>query len=287
MKPAPFQYQRPSNVDEAVDALAEHDDATILAGGQSLIPMMNSRLANPEIVVDISHVDELEYIREEGDTIAIGAMTPQAAAEESGVVTEHCPLVMEALTHLGHETIRHRGTIGGNLAHGDPTSELPAVALARDASFVVQGPDGERTVDADDFFITHMTTDIGPAELLTEVRFPKWPKGHGWSFKEVAPRKGDYALVGVAAKLQADGRICQHARLAYTAVDHRPVRVPEAEDAVVGEPVDEMTFQEAGRIARENLDPPSDVHASSDYRSRVAETLTKRALEQAADRTEG
>lgn len=287
MKPAPFQYHRPSNLDEAVDVLAEHGNATILAGGQSLIPMMNSRLANPEAVVDIGRVDDLAYIREDDETIAIGAMTPQATAEGSDVIAEDCPLVAEALTYLGHETIRNRGTIGGNLAHGDPTSELPAVALALDATFVVRGSDGERTVDADDFFITHMTTDIGPTELLTEVRFPKQPQDQGWSFEEVAPRKGDYALVGVAVTLQPnDGGTCGQVRLAYNAVGDRPVRIPEAEEAVRDEPANEDTFQAAGAVARENLDPPADVHASSDYRSRVAETLTTRALSRAADRTE-
>lgn len=287
MKPAPFQYHRPSNVGEAIDVLAAHDDATILAGGQSLIPMMNSRLSDPGTVIDIGRIDDLEYIREDDDAIAIGAMTTQATAQDSDVIAEHCPLVAEALTYLGHETIRHRGTIGGNLAHGDPTSELPAVALARDATFAVRGSDGERTVDADDFFITHMTTDIGPTELLTEVRFPKWPRGQGWSFEEVAPRKGDYALVGVAATLQMneDGT-CGQVRLAYNAVDHRPVRVPAAEEAVRDEPAEGDAFQEAGSIARENLDPPSDVHASSEYRGQVAETLTTRALSRAADRTE-
>lgn len=286
VKPRPFRYHRPSNVDEAVDILAD-DDATVLAGGQSLIPMMNTRLADPGTVVDIGRIDELEYIREDEETVAIGAMTPQATAEDSDVIAEHCPLVAEALTYLGHETIRNRGTIGGNLAHGDPTSELPAVALARDATFVVQDSGDERTVDADDFFISHMTTDIGPTELLTEVRFPKWPQDQGWSFEEIAPRKGDYALVGVAATLQIDdGDTCEEVRLAYTAVDHCPVRIPAAEEAVRGEPADEDTFWEAGAIARENLDPPSDVHASSEYRSRVAGTLTTRALSQAVDRTE-
>lgn len=287
MKPAPFDYHQPETVDAAVDALTENGDATILAGGQSLIPMMNSRLATPDVVVDINGLSDLEYIREEDGTLAIGALTRQATAEQSDVVAEHCPLMAEALAYVGHKPIRHRGTIGGNLAHSGPTSELPAVARVLDAEFVVRGRDGERHVPAEDFFVGYMTTDVGDDELLTEIRIPPWPTGHGWSFEETAPRKGDYAIVGVAATLRVVDGTCEEARLAYTAVSDGPVRVPEAEDAVVGEAADEDTFTAAGSVAREEIDPPADVHGSTAYRENLVETLTVRALGRATERSGG
>jgi CO/xanthine dehydrogenase FAD-binding subunit len=287
VKPAPFQYVRPESTDEAVAALEEHDDPTLLAGGQSLIATMNGRLATPETMVDISHVEDLDYIREESGDVAIGAMTTQSTAESSETVIDNCPLVAEALSNVGHETIRNKGTIGGNLAHADPTSELPSVALLKDATFVLRGPDGKRTVDAEDFFLGHLTTDVRPNEMLTEIRFPTLPDGHGWSFEEVAPVEGGYPIVGVAATLETDGETCQRPRLAYTAVSDRPIRVPEAETEVEGQPAATDTFEAAAEIASEAVDPPSDVHGSSDYRRRLVKRLTRDALEQSAERAEG
>lgn len=287
VKPAPFQYVRPESTDEAVNALKEHDDPTLLAGGQSLIATMNGRLATPETMVDISHVDDLDYIREEDGDVAIGAMTTQSAAESSETVIDHCPLVAEALSNVGHETIRNKGTVGGNLAHADPTSELPSVALLADATFVLRGSDGKRTVDAEDFFLGHLTTDIGPNEMLTEVRFPTLPDGHGWSFQEVAPVKGGYPIVGVAATLAIEDGACQHPRVTFTAVSDRPLSIPDVEAELEGQPAEADTFEAAAEIAREAVDPPSDVHGSSDYRRRLVERLTRDALEQAAERTEG
>ncbi|MFB6130415.1 MAG: xanthine dehydrogenase family protein subunit M [Salinigranum sp.] len=288
MKPAPFTYDRPASVDEAVDALAASDgDAKLLAGGQSLIPMMNTRLAAPESIVDINGLSELDYVEERDGAIAIGALTRQATVESSDLVADKAPLVAEALTHVGHQTIRHRGTVGGNLAHSDPTSELPAVARALDAEFRIRGSDGERTVSAEEFFVGYMTTDVGPDELLTEVRFPVQPEGQGWAFTEMAPREGDYALVGVAATLDVDGGTCESAALAYTAVSDRPIRVPEAEAAIEGEPLGEDTFETVGAVARDHVDPPSDVHGSTEYRKHLVESLTRRALTEAADRAEG
>ncbi|MGM0591897.1 MAG: FAD binding domain-containing protein [Halobacteriota archaeon] len=288
MKPAPFAYHRPSTVDDAVEALSNNEgDTTLLAGGQSLIPMMNTRLATPQAVVDINGLSELDYIDVQDDTLTIGALTRQAAVERSDLVDEHCPLVAEALSHVGHETIRHRGTVGGNLAHSDPTSELPAVTRVLDAELVIRGPDGERTESAEDFFIGYMTTSVGPDELLTEIRFPTMDPDTGYSFTEFAPRKGDYALVGVAAMLSVDDGTCESATLAYTGVSDGPVRVDEAGEAVEGEPVDESTFETAGAVAREHVDPPADVHGSTEYRAHLVESLTKRALSQAAARANG
>lgn len=288
MKPAPFGYERPTTVDEALDALAESDgEAKLLAGGQSLVPMMNTRLAAPDAVVDINGLTDLDYVEEDDGAVAIGAMTRQAAAESSDLIADRCPLVAEALGHVGHETIRHRGTIGGNLAHSDPTSELPAVALALDAEFEIRGADGRRSVPADEFFLGYMTTAIGPEELLTEVRFPVRPEGQGWCFAEMAPREGDYALVGVAATLDVADGTCESAALAYTGVGDGPVRVPEAEAALEGEPAAEDAFEAAGTTAREHVDPPADVHGSTEYRKHLVESLTRRALATAATRTGG
>jgi CO/xanthine dehydrogenase FAD-binding subunit len=287
VKPAPFQYIRPESTDEAVEALEEHDDPTLLAGGQSLIATMNGRLATPETMVDISYVDDLDYIRTENGTISIGALTTQSTAESSEAVIEHCPLVAEALSNVGHETIRNKGTIGGNLAHADPTSELPSVALLKGATFVLRGPDGERVVDAEDFFLGHLTTDVRSDEMLTEIRFPTLPDGHGWSFQEVAPVEGGYPIVGVAATLATDGEACQHPRIAYTAVSDRPLRVPDVETEVEGQPAEDDSFEAAAEIAREAVNPPSDVHGSSDYRRRLVKRLTRDALEQSAERAEG
>ena len=287
MKPAPFAYERPSSVDDAVDALAADEDASVLAGGQSLVPMMNTRLSSPGTLVDINGLEELDYVEESNGAVEIGALTRQSDAEASDLVSERVPLVAEALAHVGHPTIRHRGTVCGNLAHSDPTSELPAVARAMDAEFQIRGSDGERTVPAGEFFQGYMTTDVGPDELLTAVRFPVQPDGQGWCFEEMAPREGDYALVGVAATLDIEDGTCESARLAYTGVSDGPVRVPEAEDVLEGEPADEDTFETAGGKAREHLDPPADVHGSSAYRERLVESLTGRALARAHERAEG
>lgn len=288
MKPPAFDYRRPATVEDAVGELAAHGgDAKVLAGGQSLIPMMNTRLSAPETIVDINGLNDLNYIRSENDRVAIGALTRQATVEASEVVAEHCPVIVEALEHVGHRPIRNRGTIGGNLVHADPTSELPAVAIALGADFVVRGPTGTRTVSAGDFFIGMMTTDVGSDELLVEVRFDAQAPDAGWAFEEMAPRKGDWATVGVAALVEVSDGTCRSARLAYTAVDERPVRATDAEAALVDEPPTAETFARAGQFARDQLDPPTDVQASQAYREDLVEALTVRALDGAADRAGG
>lgn len=288
MKPPAFDYRRPATVEDAVGELAAHGgDAKVLAGGQSLIPLMNTRLSAPETIVDINGLDDLNYIRYEDEQLAIGALTRQATVEASEVVAEHSPVIVEALEHVGHRPIRNRGTIGGNLVHADPTSELPAVAMVLGADFAVRGPAETRTVAAEDFFIGMMTTDVGPDELLVEVRFDTQPPDAGWAFEEMAPRKGDWATVGVAALVEVSDRTCRSARLAYTAVDERPVRAPDAESALADEPPTAETFARAGRLAKDQLDPPSDVQASQAYREDLVEALTVRALGTAADRAGG
>ena len=286
MKPAPFSYVRPMTVEEALSALAQQSgEAKVLAGGQSLIAMMNLRLLKPRRLVDINRVAALDYIRLDDGALAIGALTRLSAAETSPLVAQHCPLMSEAIRHIAHRPIRNRGTVGGNLAHADPASELPAVALATDATFVARSAKGSRTILAADFFVGPLTSALHPDELLTEVRVPPSRlAGQGWSFMEVSPRKGDYALVGVAATLQVKDGTCQAVRLAYSGVAGRAQRVPEAEQALVGRTADEAAFRAAASIASQRVHPDSDFHATAAYRRDLVSTLTRRALTQALAR---
>ena len=286
MKPAPFSYVRPMTVEEALSALAQRGgEAKVLAGGQSLIAMMNLRLLKPRCLVDISRVAALDYIRHDNGMLAIGALTRLSAMEMSPLVAQHCPLMTEAIQHIAHRPVRNRGTVGGNLAHADPTSELPAVAVATDATFVARSAKGGRTILAADFFVGHLTSALQVDELLIEVRVPpSRPAGQGWSFMEVSPRKGDFALVGVAATLQVKDGTCQAARLVYSGVAGRAQRVPEAEQALVGRTADEAAFRAAASIASQRVQPPSDFHATAAYRRDLVHVLTRRALAQALAR---
>ena len=285
MKPAPFRYIRALSVDDALAALAGHgDDAKVLAGGQSLIALMNLRLIRPAVLVDINRLADIAYVRQENGTLAIGALTRQSAVESSDLIAHQCPLMGEAIRFVAHRPIRNRGTIGGNLAHADPTSELPAVAVALGATFVAQSHKSQRTIAADNFFVAPLTTRLGADELLTEVRVPVWPAGQGWSFMEVSPRAGDYAPVGVAATLRAADGVCRAARLVYSGVGPRPIRVDKAEQMLVGRPSREATFREVAEIAAEQVDPTSDFHATAEYRRDLVRVLTRRALVVALDR---
>ena len=225
MKLPPFEYEAPTTVADAVDLLAEHgDEASVLAGGQSLIPLLALRLARPEVLIDINGIDELSGVSAEDGWVAIGAMTREYVAEESGTVADAVPLLAAALPMIGHEAIRSRGTIGGSLAHADPAAELPAVARALDAEFVVRGPSGTRVIPAAQWFEGYLTTSRRPDELLLEVRFPAAGTGTGVSFKEVARRHGDFAIVGLAASLVLSGGVISDARLAFAGVSDVPVR---------------------------------------------------------------
>lgn len=285
MKPASFKYAAPESVGEALDLLAEHShDGKVLAGGQSLVPLLNMRLARPHVLIDLNRVAGLDYIREDNGTVAIGAMTRQRTVERSPMVREKLPLLWEAIRFVGHPQIRNRGTVGGSLAHADPSAELPAVAVASGATLVARSPRGERTLDAEEFFVSYLATALEPDELLTEVRFPV--HGHrGTAFLEVSRRHGDYALAGVAAMVTVrDGR-CEDARLAFTGVGPVPIRIPEAEAALTGRAPTDGVFAEISGIVSTRLDPDSDIHASADYRRRVSGTLAARALAAAVNRT--
>lgn len=290
MKPAAFTYFAPSSLDQAVSLLAERaPEAKPLAGGQSLIPLMNFRLAQPRYLIDLNRIPELSYIREVDGILAIGSMTRQFEAERSELVSRTTPLLTEALRFTGHPTIRHRGTVGGALAHADPAAELPAVAIALGAELVARGPAGTRTIPAGEFFLGPLSTALAPDELLVEVRIPQLPPRAGWAFLELSRRHGDFAIVGVAAviTLAPDGRV-ERASLALCGAGPKPVRASRAEGALAGASPSQERFREAGEIAAQEINPDSDLHASADYRWRVATVLVRRALAEAHRRaTEG
>ncbi len=284
MKLPPVEYEAPETVTEAVDLLAEQqDEASVLAGGQSLIPLLALRLARPAVLIDINGIDELSGVSAADGWTAIGAMTREYMAEESELVAGTVPLLAAALPFIGHEAIRSRGTIGGSLAHSDPAGELPAVARALDAELVVRSQSGERVVPAAEWFEGYFMTARRPDELLVQVRFPTAEPGTGVSFGEVARRHGDFAIVGLAASLTlADGAIT-NARLALSGVSDVPVRATAAEDLLMGERPSAGLFDEAARRATDDVNPPADLNGSSDYRKTVAATLVRRGLQAAAD----
>jgi len=284
MKLPEVEYEAPTTVAEATDLLAVHgDEASVLAGGQSLIPLLALRLARPEVLIDINGVAELSGVSAADGWVAIGAMTREYVAEESETVAGTVPLLATALPLIGHEAIRSRGTIGGSLAHADPAAELPAVARALDAEFVVRGPSGERVIPAAQWFEGYLTTARRPDELLVEVRFPAARPGTGVSFHEVARRHGDFAIVGLAASLVMSGGVIGEARLAFAGVSDVPVRATAAEDLLAGETPSAELFDEAARRATEDLDPPGDLHGSPDYRKTVAAAVVRRGLRAATD----
>ena len=287
MKPPAFDYAAPKTVDEAVALLTSHEgDAKILAGGQSLMPLLNMRLARPGLLVDIARVDGLDTIREVDGSLMIGAMTRQRAVEHSELVRSRFPLLHTAILNIAHPQNRNQGTVGGSLAHADPAAELPAIALVLDAEFRAVGPAGERRIKAADFFVTYLTTALEPTEVLTEVRFPALPPRSGWSFIELARRHGDFALTGVVARLATDGAgRCSTAQIVLFGVANTPIRAHTAEQLLIGETCGVPLFERAGQLASQAIEEPlSDVHASADYRRDLARVLTRRALTEAASR---
>ena len=284
MKLPYVEYEAPTTMAEAVDLLAEHqDEASVLAGGQSLIPLMALRLARPAVLIDINGLSELSLVAVEDGRVTIGAMTREYVAEDSATIGDTVPLLAAALPLIGHEAIRSRGTICGSLAHADPAAELPAVARALDAEFVVRGRAGERVVPAADWFEGYLATSRRPDEILAEVRFPAARPGTGVAFLEVARRHGDFAIVGLAVSLTLADGVISDARLAFAGVSDVPVRAAEAEDLLVGERPSAELFAEAARVATAALDPPADLNGSPEYRKQIAATLVRRGLQAAAD----
>lgn len=287
MKPASFEYFRPRSLDEALSLLADYGaDAKPLAGGQSLIPAMNFRLATPSVLVDLNGLDELAEIKDHSGDLSIGGMTRQRAVERSALVAERVPLVAEAMPHIAHPAIRNRGTVGGSLAHADPAAELPAVMLALKARLTVSSESGTREVPADDFFVGLFSTAVQPGELLTEIRIPPSPTRSGFAFKEISRRHGDFALVGVAAVVQLDeeGR-CTEARIALLSVGDRPMLAAQGAKVLIGQPPSTGAIRAAAdATATSDIDPSSDIHASARYRRQLANVLTRRVLERAFER---
>jgi aerobic carbon-monoxide dehydrogenase medium subunit len=288
MKPPLFNYYDPTTETETLALLAEFgSDAKLLAGGQSLIPLLNMRLVEPAALVDLNRVASLSYIRQTPEALHIGALTRQRQIERSPVVAHSCPLLCEALQHVGYVQIRHRGTLGGSLAHADPAAELPAVMLALEAQFILHSQRGSRVLTPAEFFVTYLTTALEPDELLCEVHVPLQPPHTGWSFLEVARVAGAFAIVGVAVvlTLHESGR-CQRARLAFTGVGPVPQRTYQTEAALQGEVLDPQRLQDAAQLADQDLDPDSDMHASAAYRRNLARVLAQRALHSAWQRAE-
>ena len=288
MKPAPFEYQAPTSLSAVLDVLARHGgDAKVLAGGQSLIPVLNFRLAQPALLVDLNKVSELDFLRRAEDGgLRIGALTRQRKLERDPVVRETAPLLAETVPWIAHPQIRNRGTVGGSLAHADPAAELPAVAVALRARFRLAKADGERWVEAKEFFAGLFTTALEPDELLTEIALPPLPARTGWSFQEIARRHGDYAMVGVAAlvTLGDDGR-CREARLVFLSVGDRPVEARGAAALLAGTDLGpDAVAAAADKASRDEMNPRTDVHATSEFKRHLARVLTGRALRTAAER---
>lgn len=284
MKPALFEYFAPSEVEEALELLERYGDkAKVLAGGQSLMPLMNLRLARPDAIIDINRLAHLASISPgRGGGLTIGALARQRDVERSGLTKERHPLLAATMPLIGHFQIRNRGTIGGSLAHADPAAELPAVSMVLGAEFVLRSTRGERVIRAADFFLGYMTTAMEPDELLTEVRVPGLKSGVGWAIEEIARRRGDFALVGVALLLELDGNgTCRDVRMAVFGAGGRPVRMERAEAALRGETLSVQTLGKFAEIVCADLDPDSDVHASAAYRKEVGGVLARRALEKA------
>ncbi|HEY3118731.1 MAG TPA: xanthine dehydrogenase family protein subunit M [Chloroflexota bacterium] len=287
MKPAAFDYYAPNTVDEALELLAQlGEDAKPLAGGQSLVPMMNFRLARPASLIDLNRIAELDHLAAAEDgSLRIRAMTRQRSLERSAAVARQWPLIAEAVAHIGHVQIRNRGTVGGSLSHADPAAELPAVMVALDAELVIHSRTGQRMLSAADFFLGHYQTAVEPSELLVEVRVPLPPARTGWSFQEVSRRHGDFALAGAAGLVTLDqhGAISR-ARLAFVGLGPTPIRSIAAEDSLVGQQPSDSIWGDAAALASRDLDPDADVHATAAYRRHLGEVLARRVLIEAAKR---
>ncbi len=286
MKPAPFDYYDPDSLDEVLDLLNQHgDDAKLIAGGQSLGPILNMRLSAPKVLIDLNRVTTLDYQREEKNGLALGSMTRQSTLEDTAHLQVRQPLVATSIPYIGHRAIRNRGTVGGSVAHADPAAEWPALILALDGSLLVRNAGGERVITADDFFVWTLTNALVPEEVLVEIRLPKWPNGAGWSFVEFSRRHGDFAVLGVAIRLSLDnaGR-CTDARMVLIGGGPTPIRTRHAETMLDGETISQDLISEVSHQASQEIKPDGDIHASADFRRHLASVLVSSALQQAAER---
>lgn len=280
-----FIYRRARSPSEAVALLRENEGANILAGGQSLMPLINMRLVNPAMLIDIGRLQALDYVRVAGDAIEIGALARHHTLETSPLVKQHCPLLAAAAGYIGHVHIRNRGTIGGSLSHADPAAELPLIALALDAVVQTRNSNGSREIKAADFFRDIFTTALPPDGIVEQVRFPAMPADARWSFMEQVRRHGDFPLVAVAVLLQLVGGKITRAVVALGGVASTPVRARQAEAALIGQNASPDAFRAAAGAAAAEVDPPSIIHASADYRREMVAVYTRRALQAAANGT--
>jgi carbon-monoxide dehydrogenase medium subunit len=285
MKPASFDYVRPGSLGEALQALSTHrDNGKILAGGQSLVPMMNMRVVRPGVLIDINRVPGLDGIRVDGGELVIGALARHSRLLESELVAKHCPLMVEAYHHVAHKPIRNRGTIGGNISHADPASEMPAVLVAADGTIVAKRTTGERRITAASFFTGPMQTALAADEMVVEIRIPAAPAGQGWAFEEEANRKGDFAMAAIAATVLVKGGKCERAAIAVAGMGDHAARLPAAEAVLKGKALDAATIAAAAAHARDSVDPSGSYHADPQYKRDLVAALVERALSRAAAR---
>ena len=284
MKPPSFEYIAVRTTDEAISQLAKHKTAKILAGGQSLTPMLNFRLVHPEMLIDINPVKELDYIREQNGGVSIGAMTRHRLIESSKVVRDKLPILAVAAGEVGHLAIRTRGTFGGSLAHADPAAEFPMIALLLDAEIKARSASGERSIKAKDFLVSYLQSAVADGELVTEVRIPGLPAHTGWGFHELCRRPGDFALAAVGAIVTMNAGKCTDVRISMAGVGATALRAPAAEALLKGKAPDAALFKQVAQKAGEASDPSNDVHASADFRRHLVDELTQRALKDAVER---
>ena len=283
MKPAPFDYVRPSSIGEALHLLSTLEGAKILAGGQSLMPMLNMRFVQPDHVIDVNRLD-LSYIRLDGDKILIGAATRQRDLEFSPLIQSHAPLFVEALQHVGHVQTRNRGTIGGSLCHLDPSAEIPAVCMTMDADIVVQSEArGARVIPMRTFPVAYMTSAIEPDELVTEIQLPVWPEGHGYALEEFSRRRGDFAIASAVVMILVAGDIVERAAITVGGLATAPTRITDAEQLLIGSDFRQLELEQAAALCGQ-LEAISDTHASAEYRQQLARVMASRALVRAVNR---
>lgn len=282
MIPAPFDHITPASLDEAIRALNSHgDEAKLLSGGHSLLPMMKLRLANPKLLIDLSRIPGLSGIKQEGDKLAIGALTTHYQIESSELLKEKCPLLPQTARVIGDVQVRNRGTIGGSLAHADPAADLPAAMLALGAELAAKGPEGDRWLKAEDFFLGLMTTALNPAEILTEIRVPVLSGTCGTAYLKAPQQASGFAIVGVAVWLKMDGQICSDIGIGVTGLDVKPFRARQVEEQLRGKKLAPGLVEEASSQATHGMDPLSDIHASAEFRAHLARLYTARGIQEA------
>ena len=287
MIPSGFEYHTPSSVEEALSLLAQHEDAKVIAGGHSLLPMMKLRFAEPAHLVDVNGISELKGIREDGNTIRIGAMTRENELIASSIIREKCPLISDAAKLIADPQVRNRGTIGGDIAHGDPSNDHPAIMLALDARFVVKGPDGERVLPASGFFLGTFWTQLEEGELLTEIQVPVLASGTGYAFNKLKRKTGDYATAASPVVLTMDGERCAEIRIGLTNVAPMAIRAEPAEDVLRGQVISDVLIEQAAQEVMNVCEPAEDLRGDAEYKTHMAAEMARRSIRDALARARG